>query len=235
MSSFPRRNATRDARLKKKGNGFRKEAEARVVRTSRRRFFAFLSSPKARGFTRADDVRPLRGTASSHRGDGFGCPSCLRDGKRVARAGAARKSGERDVGGVGATFFFFFARPSRQIEERAKKGRAPCVRPHARAPMPKRRDTPAQKIVLEQVFFTNRSLEASWVNSVRSSQRRVVVSVAFRRARSRTKREIQVSRTSRHARARSIRRWGARRRRRVASPPSPPAARAPPPPPCGQK
>ena len=234
MSSFPRRNATRDARLKKKGNGFRKEAEARVVRTSRRRFFAFLSSPKARGFTRADDVRPLRGTASSHRGDGFGCPSCLRDGKRVARAGAARKSGERDVGGVGATFFFF-ARPSRQIEERAKKGRAPCVRPHARAPMPKRRDTPAQKIVLEQVFFTNRSLEASWVNSVRSSQRRVVVSVAFRRARSRTKREIQVSRTSRHARARSIRRWGARRRRRVASPPSPPAARAPPPPPCGQK
>ena len=140
-----------------------------------------------------------------------------------------------ETSAASARLFFFFARPSRQIEERAKKGRAPCVRPHARAPMPKRRDTPAQKIVLEQVFFTNRSLEASWVNSVRSSQRRVVVSVAFRRARSRTKREIQVSRTSRHARARSIRRWGARRRRRVASPPSPPAARAPPPPPCGQK
>ena len=131
MSSFPRRNATRDARLKKKGNGFRKEAEARVVRTSRRRFFAFLSSPKARGFTRADDVRPLRGTASSHRGDGFGCPSCLRDGKRVARAGAARKSGERDVGGVGATFFFFRAPVA--SDRRAREEGTRAVRPTARA------------------------------------------------------------------------------------------------------
>ena len=133
MSSFPRRNATRDARLKKKGNGFRKEAEARVVRTSRRRFFAFLSSPKARGFTRADDVRPLRGTASSHRGDGFGCPSCLRDGKRVARAGAARKSGERDVGGVGATFFFFSrARRVRSKSARRRDARRASDRTRAR-------------------------------------------------------------------------------------------------------
>ena len=55
---------------------------------------------------------------------------------------------------------------------------APCVRPRARSRerRHRRRNTPAQKIVLEQVFFTNRSLEASWVNSVRSSPRRVVVS-----------------------------------------------------------
>jgi hypothetical protein len=55
---------------------------------------------------------------------------------------------------------------------------APCVRPRARSRERRlrRRNTPAQKIVLEQVFFTNRSLEASWVNSVRSSPRRVVVS-----------------------------------------------------------
>ena len=59
---------------------------------------------------------------------------------------------------------------------------APSVRPRARSPCSRRlrrRNTPAQKIVLEQVFFTNRSLEASWVNSVRSSPRRVVVSAPF--------------------------------------------------------
>jgi hypothetical protein len=61
---------------------------------------------------------------------------------------------------------------------------APCVRPRARSPCSRRlrrRNTPAQKIVLEQVFFTNRSLEASWVNSVRSSPRRVVVSAPFKK------------------------------------------------------
>jgi hypothetical protein len=60
---------------------------------------------------------------------------------------------------------------------------APCVRPRARSRERRlrRRNTPAQKIVLEQVFFTNRSLEASWVNSVRSSPRRVVVSAPFKK------------------------------------------------------
>jgi hypothetical protein len=61
---------------------------------------------------------------------------------------------------------------------------APSVRPRARSPCSRRlrrRNTPAQKIVLEQVFFTNRSLEASWVNSVRSSPRRVVVSAPFKK------------------------------------------------------
>lgn len=234
MSSFPRRNATRDARLKKKGTDSAKKQKRgssapRVVG----------SSPFCRRLKPADSRAPMTfGRFEAPRRVTAGTASVVLRACAMEKESRERERRGRAVSetsAASARLFFFFARPSRQIEERAKKGRAPCVRPHARAPMPKRRDTPAQKIVLEQVFFTNRSLEASWVNSVRSSQRRVVVSVAFRRARSRTKREIQVSRTSRHARARSIRRWGARRRRRVASPPSPPAARAPPPPPCGQK
>jgi hypothetical protein len=119
---------------------------------------------------------------------------------------------------------------------------APCVRPRARPPCSRRlrrRNTPAQKIVLEQVFFTNRSLEASWVNSVRSSPRRVVVSAPFKKkTRAPVGQKWKIDAFANVAFERHLR-WirgeGARGDERAASPPSPLPARAPPPPPCGRK
>ena len=119
---------------------------------------------------------------------------------------------------------------------------APCVRPRARPPCSRRlrrRNTPAQKIVLEQVFFTNRSLEASWVNSVRSSPRRVVVSAPFKKkTRAPVGQKWKIDAFANVAFERLLR-WirgeGARGDERAASPPSPLPARAPPPPPCGRK
>jgi len=95
--------------------------------------------------------------------------------------------------------FLFFKPPRRVLRvtlrvghrrARYERGRhvTPAVRPTARA----RADTETPKHTRSEdcvgtSFFTNRSLEASWVNSVRSSQRDVLVSVPFQRARSRTK------------------------------------------------
>ena len=95
--------------------------------------------------------------------------------------------------------FLFFKPPRRVLRvtlrvghrrARYERGRhaTPAVRQTARA----RADAETPKHTRSEDcvgtrFFTNRSLEASWVNSVRSSQRDVLVSVPFQRARSRTK------------------------------------------------
>ena len=196
-----------------------------------------------------------------HRLSAFACEESD-DEKRKARDGQRRRASRR----TRAIFFTRIRAFARKIARFAKKPPfaaavagasssaervvfrrgaslelfAPCVRPRARPPCSRRlrrRNTPAQKIVLEQVFFTNRSLEASWVNSVRSSPRRVVVSAPFKkktRAPVGQKWKIDAFVAfERHLRW--IRGEGARGDERAASPPSPLPARAPPPPPCGRK
>ena len=139
-----------------------------------------------------------------HRLSAFACEESD-DEKRKARDGQRRRASRR----TRAIFFTRIRAFARKIARFAKKPPfaaavagasssaervvfrrgaslelfAPCVRPRARSRERRlrRRNTPAQKIVLEQVFFTNRSLEASWVNSVRSSPLRVVVSAPFKK------------------------------------------------------
>ena len=248
MSSFPRRYASavlRDVFARQR------EKRSRAEEREKKHFFSrpHLSSSghRRRNLTvsplsPARRVTTKRGKRETVRGDarvdvraffllGSG-PS--REKSRVSRkkppfaaaVAGASSSAERVVLRGGASLELF----------------APCVRPRARPPCSRRlrrRNTPAQKIVLEQVFFTNRSLEASWVNSVRSSPRRVVVSAPFKKkTRAPVGQKWKIDAFANVAFERLLR-WirgeGARGDERAASPPSPLPARAPPPPPCGRK
>lgn len=244
MSSFPRRNASAvlrdDSRAKWKN----------VCGHAEDKKTLFAAAPLVTRTRRSGHRRRNRNPSLRFRlRDGRRDASFFKRGKRETVRGDARVD-------VRVFFFhsdpgFFFSRHARVSRRRHARRMAvvgasfdvsaPCVRPRARSRVRhlRRRNTPAQKIVLEQVFFTNRSLEASWVNSVRSSPRRVVVSAPFKdRRASRTKmknphRRVRESRV--RAPPPTDRREGARGDERAASPPSPPPARAPPPPPCGRK
>ena len=142
--------------------------------------------------------------------------------------------------------FLFFKPPRRVLRvtlrvghrrARYERGRhvTPAVRPtaRARARIPKRRNTPAQKIVLEQVSSpTEVSKRAGLIAFVPHSGMFSFRCLFSARAVGQNRKSAFLERREKRALDRS---GGRSSDGGAASPPSPPPARAPPPPPCGQK